>query len=275
MIAKNESVRIGECLNSLKWADELIVVDNNSSDNTADIAKSNGAKVYSCISSDFSQLRNFGKDKAHGEWLLYVDADEIVSNELTNEIREVISHQDSPTTSSSCLTRGSSLKQILDPLFRGDDNRVGGYEIRRKNYYLGHAWRGDEYILRLMRGNALIEWFGKLHETARIKGKIGRLNNSLIHDTHRTLAEMVAKTNEWSAVEAKLRFDAGHPPIVWWRLLRVMWTGFSNSFFRQGGWRAGTVGWIESIYQAFSMFITYAKLWERQQKSSKNEKSIY
>ncbi|MCX6791872.1 MAG: hypothetical protein NT149_02440, partial [Candidatus Gottesmanbacteria bacterium] len=74
--------------------------------------------------------------------------------------------------------------------------------------------------------------------------------------------------NEWSRLEANLRLDAHHPPVVWWRLLRVMTTGFSSSFFAQGGWRAGTMGWIESIYQGFSMFITYAKLWEVQQKQN-------
>jgi len=77
---------------------------------------------------------------------------------------------------------------------------------------------------------------------------------------------MVAKTNEWSVVEARLRLDAHHPPVVWWRLVRVMITGFWESFVRNGGWRAGTVGFIESIYQGYSMFITYAKLWEMQVK---------
>ena len=143
---------------------------------------------------------------------------------------------------------------------------VNGYEIRRKNYYLGHMWPGDEYILRLMRKDALVEWYGKLHETARIRGEIGRLNAPMIHNTHRTLEEMVTKTNEWSEVEAQLRLSSKHPPVVWWRFIRVMATAFINSFIKQGGWRAGVVGLIESTFQAFSMFITYAKLWEKQQK---------
>jgi len=111
----------------------------------------------------------------------------------------------------------------------------------------------------------LICWKGILHETAYIDGVMGELQAPLIHNTHRTLAEMVIKTNEWSGYEARLRFDAHHPKMVWWRFLRVMMTGFNQSYFKEGGWRAGTVGWIESIYQAFSMFITYAKLWEMQQ----------
>ncbi len=250
VITRNEEARIEKCLSSLAWIDEIIVVDNGSTDNTREVARQYGATVISAGDvRDFAKLRNLGREKAHGEWLLYIDADETVTEELAKEIREVISRQSSV---------------------------VSGYELRRKNYYLGHEWPGDEHILRLMRKDALEQWHGELHETARVKGEIGRLDNPILHDTHRTLEEMVAKTNEWSEIEAKLRYDAKHPSVVWWRLIRVMKTGFFNSFIRQGGWRAGVVGWIESIYQAFSIFITYAKLWELQQivreKDSKRER---
>lgn len=240
VIAGNEEARIVKCLSSLAWVDEIVVVDNGSIDNTREIAKQHGATVTPAGDvRDFAKLRNLGRKKAHGEWLFYIDVDEIVSGELVREIEEAVREQKSA---------------------------VSGYELRRKNYYLGHEWPGDEYILRLMRKDALTEWYGELHETARVTGEIGRLNAPILHHTHRTLEEMVRKTNQWSDTEAKLRFDAHHPPVFWWRLLRVMATGFWNSFIIQGGWKAGTVGWIESIYQAFSMFITYAKLWERQQR---------
>ena len=242
VIARNEEGRIARCLSCLTWADEFIVVDNGSIDATCRVAQKHGAIVVSAGDiRDFAKLRNIGKEKARGEWLLYIDADEVVSEELAKEIRKAISYQLSV---------------------------ISGYELRRTNYYLGHPWPGDEYVLRLMRKDALREWYGELHETARVNGKIGRLHALLLHDTHRTLEEMVAKTNEWSQVEAKLRFDAGHPAVVWWRFIRVVLTAFYYSFIKQGGWRAGIVGWIESIYQAFSMFITYAKLWEMQQRQN-------
>lgn len=238
IITKNEEARLEKCLMSLAWTDEIIVVDNGSCDDTREIAKNYGAIILPMGNiRDFAKLRNAGKKKAHGVWLLYVDADETVSHELEEEIKEATSHDPSP---------------------------VNGYELRRKNYYLGHEWPGEEYILRLMRKDALIEWYGELHETARVTGAIARLRAPLIHVTHRTLEEMVAKTNEWSGTEAQLRFAAHHPPVSWWRLLRVMATGFWNSFIHQGGWKAGTAGLIESTYQSFSMFITYAKLWEKQ-----------
>jgi hypothetical protein len=69
-------------------------------------------------------------------------------------------------------------------------------------------------------------------------------------------------------MEANLRIQANHPKMSWWRFFRVMFTAFYGSYIKQEGWRAGTAGLVESIYQAFSMFITYAKLWEKQQKIS-------
>ncbi|MBI5449524.1 glycosyltransferase family 2 protein [Candidatus Gottesmanbacteria bacterium] len=239
VIAKNEEARIERCLSSLEWVDEVIVVNNGSTDKTKNIADKKGATIIDTSVRDFAKLRNIAKEKANGEWLLYIDADETVSGKLAEAINRII------------INKQSS---------------VNGFILRRENYYLGHKWPGDEYILRLMRKDALIEWYGELHESARVKGQIGKLNAPIIHNTHRTLEEMVAKTNEWSESEARLRFDAGHPPISWWRLLRVMITGFWNSFVIQNGWKAGTTGWIESIYQSFSIFITYAKLWEKQNK---------
>lgn len=243
VIAKNEEARIGKCLDALGFADERIVVDNSSLDRTAQVAKQHNAIVQYAHSGDFASLRNVAASKVSGEWMLYVDADEIVSPELAVSIQQKI---------------------IL-----GHKEKETGYEIHRKNYYLGRAWPAGEWMLRLFRRDSFKEWRGKLHETPVISGVIGRMRGDLLHDTHRTVTEMVAKTNEWSETEAQLRKTIHHPSITWWRILRVTLTGFWNSFVRQGGWRVGTVGWIESMYQGFSMFITYAKLWELQKKDHK------
>jgi glycosyltransferase involved in cell wall biosynthesis len=235
IIAKDEEERIAKCLESVAFADELIVVDNGSTDKTIDVARQHGAKVFIAKEKDFSGLRELGLREATGTWILYIDADEEVGEKLQKEIRDSIERTDKTV-----------------------------YFIRRDTYFLGHHWPYQDKVERLFLRSALRGWHGILHETPLYDGPIGTLVNPLVHRTHRTLEEMVAKTNEWSLLEAKLRLDAHHPPVVWWRLLRVMVTGFCRSFFAQGGRRAGTVGWIESIYQAFSMFITYAKLWEMQ-----------
>jgi glycosyltransferase involved in cell wall biosynthesis len=241
IIAKNEENRIAKCLASVKWADQLVVIDNNSQDKTADISRNIGAEVHVVRIKSFAELRNIGKEKSKYSWILYVDADEIVTEELCNKIKSVI----------------AKFRLGIDP---------PAYFLIRENYYLGKRWPEQDKMQRLFLKQNLIRWVGDIHETALVNGTFATLKQPLIHDTHRTLEEMVAKTNEWSDTEAQLRLKADHPPVVAWRLFRVMWTGFADSFFNKSGWRAGTLGWIESIYQAFSMFITYAKLWEKQRK---------
>ncbi len=238
ILARNEEARIARCVRSLSFADEILVFDNGSDDRTAEIAKKHGAVVHALQSSDFSKLRNSTVTYAKGSWILYVDADEWVSAELAENIRRILI----PET-------------MEHPV---------AYELYRKNYYLGQPWPTGEWMLRLFLRSSMGLWKGELHETPTTHGEVGRLKGILFHDTHRTLEEMVKKTNEWSETEAALRLAASHPPITWWRLMRVMITGFTDSFFRKCGYRAGTMGWIESIYQGFSMFITYAKLWEMQ-----------
>lgn len=241
VLAKNEGARIGTCLDSLSFADEIVVADNGSTDETVNIAVKKGAVVKTNKTSDFATLRNDAAKAAHGTWILYVDADESVNPVLASHIQEAIS-----------------------------SNEFAGFELHRKNYYLGRLWPKGEWMLRLFQKDALKRWEGKLHETAIIEGKVNRLEGDLLHDTHRTLSEMVKKTNDWSDIEADLRFKVNHPQISWWRILRVIFTGFWDSYIKQGGWQVGTVGVIESMYQGFSMFITYAKLWEMQEASQKS-----
>ena len=239
IITRNEQDNISECIKNLSFADEVIVIDNNSEDATVSSAKNAGAYVTSYPGLDFSYLRNIGKEKANGEWLLYVDADERIPPSLAKDIKRVTDKKD----------------------------KYQAYALYRKNFYLGEMWRGKERMVRLMRKDALVGWQGTLHETAMVAGSEGELKEPFLHYSHNNITSMVEKTNEWSQVEAALRLQAGHPPMVWWRFFRVMATAFWKSFVTLEGWRLGTTGLIESIYQTFSMFITYAKLWEQQNKS--------
>lgn len=244
ILAKNEQDRIEDCLKSLWWVDELIVIDNESTDHTLHLARKHRARVIPSDSHDFSELRTIGMESTHGTWLLYIDADERVTDALRQEI----------------IQRVRSFQPSTDP---------HGYYIRRKNYYLGGEWPTLDRMQRLFWKPSLRGWQGSVHETAIVAGAQDELNEPLLHITHRTLEEMVEKTNVWSAVEANMRHLATHPPVTWWRLLRVMLTGLYKSYIKESGWRAGTAGLVESIYQAFSMFITYAKLWELQEESHK------
>ncbi|MCX6791883.1 MAG: glycosyltransferase family 2 protein, partial [Candidatus Gottesmanbacteria bacterium] len=190
IITKNEQERIAECLERVAFADERIVVDNGSTDQTVELATKHGARVISEKEKDFSRLRDVGLRESTGKWVLYIDADEEVSPELQKEIKQVIG--------------------LAQPSV---------YFINRDTYYLGSHWPYQDKVERLFLRSALRGWHGTLHETPLYVGTIGTLTNPLVHRTHRTLEEMVAKTNEWSALEAKLRLDAHHPPVVWWRLI--------------------------------------------------------
>lgn len=242
IIARNEEDRIADCIDSLSFCDELIVVDNGSSDRTAEIAERMGAKIVVCKTFDFSQVRSYGLHKAKGTWILYVDADERVSKELAESIKTVIAGQ-----------------------YKSDD--PSAYKLQRKNFYFGkHEWPQIEKLERLFYRKALKGWRGAVHESPVYEGEFGELSGYLLHYTHRDLSQMLAKTIEWSEIEAELRFKAGHPKVTWWRFPRVMLTAFVDSYIRQGGYKVGVVGIIESMYQSFSMFITYARLWEIQRK---------
>jgi glycosyltransferase involved in cell wall biosynthesis len=237
IIAKNEAKMIGDALDSLSFCDEIIVIDNDSVDKTREVAESHGAKVYELNSRDFSELREFGLRHAQGDWVLYLDADERVDEILKESIQKAIS----------------------------ENLEYSAYFLKRKNYYFGkHEWPKIEKMERLFNKESLKGWKGKLHESPIFEGGAGQLDGFILHFTHRDLESMLNKTIDWSSAEALLRYNAGHPKMTWWRFPRVMTTAFLNSYIKQKGYKAGVVGVVESMYQAFSAFIAYAKLWELQ-----------
>ena len=248
VIAKNEEQMIRDCLASIKWADEIILVDSGSTDKTMEIAKKYSARIISLPTEklEFARWRNVGLREAKGEWILYLDADERVTPELRKEIKESIKYQ------------VSSIKYFT------------AYEIPRQNFYLGKemhyggAW--PDYVKRLFFKEKLRYWERELHENPVFDGEMGRLKNPIVHITHRDLSLMVEKTREWSKIEAELLYKTGHPPVTWWRILRIMLSEFWLRGVKLQGWRDGTVGWIEIIFQMFSRFVTYGRLWELQQK---------
>jgi glycosyltransferase involved in cell wall biosynthesis len=243
ILTKNAEAVIADCIDSVSFCDEIIIIDDNSNDRTPDLAKHMGAHVYNNEEKSFAEKRNFGLKKAKGKWVLYIDSDERVTPELKKSIEAIVDN---------------------------DKNVANAYRIQRKNFYYGnHEWPYIEKLERLFKRTKLIEWYGDLHETAKVDGEISEIEEgTLLHYTRTSITAMVSKTNQWSEVEAELRQKANHPKMSAWRFFRVMMTGFYGSYIKQEGWRAGTAGLVESIYQAFSMFITYAKLWEKQQKST-------
>ena len=245
ILTKNAEDFIADCIDSVSFADEIIVIDDYSTDRTAELAKLLGASVFPYSSESFAKKRNLGLAKAKGKWVLYLDVDERVSPELKEAIQSVLQRK----------------KDIF-----------AAYRLQRKNFYLGkNEWPTIEKLERLFWKTKLEEWYGDLHESPRVNGDICDLTEGCInHYTHRDLTSMLAKTIQWSTIEAELRFRAHHPRMSWWRFFRVMLTAFYDSYVKQKGYKVGTAGLIESMFQAYSMFITYAKLWEMQQDTARS-----
>lgn len=247
VLTRNEEPVIGDCLESVKWADEIVVVDHGSTDKTLEIAKKFGVKkiINAPENSNFSDRRNLGAKEATDEWLLYVDADERVTPELYEEIFAVV----------------------------GSRSAISGftaYAIPRKNIrltkvlYHGGWW--PDYVLRLMKKDKLVKWEGELHEQPKIDGEVGKLKEAFLHYSHRgSFEHKLQNTINWSEIEGRKMFVASHPPMNTLRFLSAMWREFYKRMIKYAAWRDGTEGVMEAVYQVFSVFLSYARLWELQQ----------
>lgn len=239
VITKNAEQVIKDCLKSISFADKTLVIDCNSTDKTVEVALKNKAQVVKTEFQDFATLRNLALKYVRTKWTMYADSDERVTDDLKKNILEIIA------------------------------TNVSAISFNRKNYYLGKPWPKSEVITRMFQTDKLKKWQGIIHESPVYTGSSVLANGELLHYTHRTIEEMLDKTITWSTFEAKLRYDNYHLPITWWRLIRVYLTGLFNSYLGEQGIRAGKIGLIESLYQGFSMYITYLKLWELQKNAKK------
>lgn len=248
ILAGNEQEVIRDCLKSAAFADEIIVVLANSSDDTKKIIKSLKIPLKIIETQDeynrnFSKWRNLGLKAATCDWLLYLDADERISPKLKAEILSTIN-----TTHTSKL--------------------FNYYVIPRANHYLGkrvhYGGSYPDYVKRLYYRADFSGYQGYLHEEPVVTGPPGYLTEDLLHYTHRNLTSMIQKTLIWTDMEAEALYRSKHPPVVWWRFIRMMFTKFWERFVRQQMWRDGTVGFISVIFEMFDTFIIYARLWEKQ-----------
>lgn len=210
------------CLDSLSFADEIVKVETSG------------------LKGGFADFRNEGAKRAKGDWLLYVDTDEIVTPELKKVILQVIT-----------------------------SDEFAGYAIPRRNFVFGkemrHCGLWPDFVVRLIGKDKLKGWEGDLHEQPKVKGVICHLKAPFLHIKHSNLSEMVEKTNDWSEIEAKLMFDAGHPKMNIFRFFSAGFREFWHRMIVQTAFLDGAAGVIYGMYQVFSRLVSYSKLWEKQQ----------
>jgi glycosyltransferase involved in cell wall biosynthesis len=246
VIAKNEEKLIETCLKSLAWVDEIIVADNGSTDKTLEIAKKYTNKIVQYDGQDFAELRNKAHEKATGDWVFYVDADERVLSTLKNEILTLVV-----------------------------DTKKVAYAVSRKNIIFGKAVSYGPYkkdwMIRLFKKDKFKTWVGKVHEHGTYDGELGYLKNSLIHLTHRNVEHIVLKSLEWSKIDANLRLQSNHPKMTGLRFIKILFEEIWNQGVKRKGFFGGTVGVMDSMLQVFSLFITYVRLWQLQQAESLEE----
>ncbi|SRR5258708_5060892 len=242
ILTKNEEKNIGACLSTLQWCDEIIVVDDNSTDSTIEIAKKLGGTIYSrSLNNDFAQQRNFGLHKAKEEWVFFVDADERITPSLCDEI---IQYADMPIT------------------------QYAGFYIRRLDSMWGrilqHGETGDIYLLRLAKKNAG-KWEGKVHELWEVKGKAGRLRNPLMHYPHPRITDFLKEINFYTALRAEELFQQ-KVNVSFWQIILYPKAKFFINYFVKFGFLDGTAGMVSALFMSMHSFLVRAKLWQLWQK---------
>jgi glycosyltransferase involved in cell wall biosynthesis len=246
IITFNEESNIKECLESVKWADEIILVDSESRDKTIEIAKAYTDKVITKKWEGFSVQKSFALANAGNEWVLSIDADERVTPELKEEIQSLLSAEPSPD----------------------------GYFIPRRNFFLGReikncGWYPD-YQMRLFRKSKTVVDPRKVHEGFLVNGNTGHLKNAFIHFTHNNLHDTFKKINEYSTLEAEeLYLQKKAKPI---NIFLNPAAAFLNHFFHRGGYKDGVYGLMVSLIHAVTKMMMYMKMWDLQNKRKDERK---
>jgi glycosyltransferase involved in cell wall biosynthesis len=240
--AYNEEGNIERCLKSLSFADEIVVVDNSSSDKTAEIAKEYTKNVYKQKNNpaEIDLQKNFGFTKASNEWILSLDADEEVSKELADEIKALLKK----------------------------DIKENGFWIPRKNFTFGkwieHTGWYPDHQLRLFRKGKGKFMDKHVHEKIKIDGEVGYLKNHLLHQNYQTIPQFIHRAIDlYCPSEAEYLMEKGYV-FSPFDAIRFPLDEFLSRFFTREGYKDGFHGLMLSLLMAFYRFLVFALIWEKQ-----------
>ncbi len=236
IITCNESKNIRRCLESVSWADEIIVVDSYSPDDTKRIASEFTDRIFDLNWEGFGPAKEYAKKQASGEWILSLDADEVVSEKLKEEIFKV--------------TRS--------------DDALNGYFIPRRSYFLGrwmrHGGWYPDLVLRLFRKEKGSFTSRPVHEEVKVIGGTGRLKNDLIHHTDPDFDHYLEKLNRYTSIDALQLFHEERKASLGDLFFRPGAT-WIKMYFLKLGFLDGLPGLILAVSSAFHVFSKYVKLW--------------
>ena len=236
IITKDEEASIHECINSVSWADEIIVVDASSSDKTVEISKNLGAKVH--VTREwlgFGHQKNLALNLATKTWVLSLDADETVSSELAKEIQQTI--------------KVSSENQA--------------FQIPRSSSYCGqfikHSGWSPDYVLRLFPRESARFSDDLVHEKVLFNGELKSLKSPLIHTSYDNLEDVLDKTNRYSTASALMMHANGKTSSLSKAIFKGVWA-FARTYFIRFGFLDGRMGFVLAVSNAETTYYKYLKL---------------
>lgn len=242
VLTKNEQKNIKDCLKTLQRCDEIVVVDDYSTDKTVTIAKKLGVRIFRrSLNDDFANQRNFGLQQAKGDWVLFVDADERISAPLVAEIQH----------------------QVFCPAGRRASVKYQGFYLKRKDFFGGrwlkHGETAKVKLLRLAKKGAGV-WRRQVHEVWEVKGKIGELKNPIFHYPHQTISEFLNHLDFHSTLHAEALLAEGVQP-SFFRIVANPLAKFLQNWLFRLGFLDGEPGLIVALMMSFHSFLTRARLW--------------
>jgi glycosyltransferase involved in cell wall biosynthesis len=243
---KNAQKDIGPCLEAVKWADEIVVIDDFSTDRTLEIARQYTDKIFQKKLEGWDEQRAFGIEKTTYDWVLALDADEIVTPKLQEEIKQKLRN-----------TEGKS-----------------GFRIRRLNIFLGKevkhcGWYKATVVRLFNKKKVRYNLNFKYQEVQEIDGPLGVMENDLIHYTCRSLEDYLNRVNLWSTLNTRdlvtkgIRITSFNS--VYYFIFKPA-AVFFQKYFLKAGYRDGFVGFLICALSGVTYLISYAKLWEIQRK---------
>ncbi len=241
IITKDEERNLPDCLASVRWADEVVVVDSHSRDRTRDLAAASGARV---IERDFPghvEQKNFAVDAANHDWVLCLDADERLSPELQAAIPRALDRADLPD----------------------------GFEFARRTFHLGRwilhgGWYPDRKVRLFRRGRG--RWGGvNPHDRVRVEGKVERLAGDILHYSYEDLGAHLRQVDFFTTIAAREKRARGERFALHRLLLRPPGK-FVRMYLLKGGILDGLAGFVVAVTGAYYVFLKYAKLWELERK---------
>ncbi len=239
IIVRNEEGNIAAVCETVAWADEIVIVDSDSTDRTVEIARHYTDKVFNREFKGYKDKHEFADAQTTGDWIFWIDADEIVTPELK-----------------ASLERLRTLP---------DDQLADGYKIARKTEYLGrwikHSGWYPDYQMRLYRKDKSY-WDGVApHQTARVNGRIETLKGEFLHYTKRDLSEHHRVTDSYATLAAEHLNGEGRTVGAFGIFFNAV-AAFFRTYILKQGFRDGVPGLIIAGFTAYGVFLKYAKVWE-------------